>query len=175
MMTLQLNASYEPMSVITWQDAVGMWLKGTVEIVAEYAERVYRAIDGWSGFMPAVVRLKKYVSAHKHKVKFSRRNVFGRDSFACQYCGATPKTEDLTYDHVLPRSRGGKTTWENIATCCWDCNEKKADRTPLEAKMQLRSRPVRPTVRPRLNLALNLPHTPDEWRSFLYWETELES
>lgn len=174
MLTLQLNASYEPMRVIPWQDAIGMWLKGTVEIVAEYAERVYRAIDGWSGRMPAVIRLKRYISEHKHKVKFSRRNVFGRDSYACLYCGVQPGSEELTYDHVLPRSRGGKTTWENIATCCWDCNEKKADRTPDEARMVLRVKPYKPTMRPMLGLALNMPHTPDEWRDFLYWETELE-
>ncbi len=174
MLTLQLNASYEPMRIIPWQDAIGMWLKGTVEIVAEYAERVYRAIDGWSGRMPAVIRLKKYIAAHKHKVKFSRRNVFGRDLFACQYCGIQPGTEELTYDHVLPRSRGGKTTWENIATCCWDCNEQKADRTPGEAGMKLRKRPIKPSVRPQLSLSMDRPNTPDEWRSFLYWETELE-
>jgi 5-methylcytosine-specific restriction endonuclease McrA len=175
MLTLQLNASYEPMRIIPWQDAICMWLKGTVDIVAEYAERVYHAIDGWSGKMPAVIRLKKYISAHRHKVKFSRRNVFGRDFFSCLYCGAQPGTEFLTYDHVTPRSRGGKTTWDNIATCCWDCNEKKADRTPAEAGMSLRRQPVKPKIRPQLGLSLNLPNTPDEWRDFLYWETELET
>lgn len=175
MLTLQLNASYEPMRVIPWQDAIGMWLKGTVEIVAEYAQRVYREIEGWSGRMPAVVRLKKYVSAFKHKVKFSRRNVFGRDNYTCLYCGAQPGTEELTYDHVLPRSRGGKTNWENIATCCWDCNEKKADRTPEEAGMKLQYLPYKPKTRPRIGLSLDKPNTPEEWRDFLYWEQELET
>ena len=175
-LTLLLNASYEPMSILRWQDAVCMWIKGTAEIVSEYTERVYHAIDGWSGMMPAVIRLKRYVATHKHKVKFSRRNVFGRDSFSCQYCGAQPGTEELTYDHVLPRSRGGKTTWENIATCCWDCNEAEADRTPSEAGMKLRKKPVKPLVRPQLGrLGINMPNTPDEWRNFLYWGVELES
>lgn len=173
-LTLQLNASYEPMRIISWQDAIGMWLKGTVDIVAEYAERVYRAIDGWSGKMPAVVRLKSYVATHKHKVKFSRMNVFGRDNFRCQYCGVMPGTEGLTYDHVIPRSRGGKTTWENIVSACECCNRKKADRTPREAGMRLLKVPVKPTRRPKKSLLLDHPNTPDEWRDYIYWEGELE-
>lgn len=174
-LTLQLNASYEPMKVISWQEAVSMWVSGKVEIVEEYAERVYRAIEGWSGKMPAVVRLIKYVSSHKYKVKFSRRNVFGRDFFTCQYCGNQPGTEDLTYDHVVPRSQGGKTVWENIVTACLPCNARKANRTPKEAGMPLAKKPAKPKVRPVSYMFKNLPETPDEWRDYLYWEGELQT
>jgi 5-methylcytosine-specific restriction endonuclease McrA len=153
-----------------------MWLDKKVEILVEYAERVYHAIDDWSGKMPAVVRLLKYVSQHRDKVKFSRRNVFARDYFTCQYCGVQPGTENLTYDHILPRSRGGKTAWDNITTCCFDCNARKSDCTPKEAGMKLRRLPKKPAIRPQLGrLFLNSPNTPDEWRSWLYWEQELQT
>jgi 5-methylcytosine-specific restriction endonuclease McrA len=163
------------MKVIPWEKAVCMWLDKKVEIVAEYAERVYDAIDDWSGKMPAVVRLLKYVNGLKHKVKFSRRNVFARDFFSCQYCGSQPGTSDLTYDHVVPRSRGGKTVWENIATCCLACNAHKADRTPKEANMRLKKQPVKPKVRPQLGqMFSSMPNTPDEWRDWLYWDGALQ-
>jgi len=175
MRTLLLNASCEPLKVIPWEKAVCMWLDKKVEIVEEYAERVYSSIDDWSGRMPAVVRLLKYVSGHKHKVKFSRRNVFARDLFACQYCGAKTGTENLTYDHVIPRSRGGKTVWGNIVTSCLKCNARKADRTPAEAKMVLRVPPRKPHIRPQLGqMFATMPGTPDEWREWLYWDGELE-
>ncbi len=175
MQTLLLNASCEPMKVIPWEKAVCMWLDKKVEIVAEYAERVYREIDEWSGRMPAVVRLLQYVSGHLHKVKFSRRNVFARDFFSCQYCGAQPGTENLTYDHVNPRSRGGKTVWDNIVTACLDCNARKADRTPKEAGMKLKKLPRKPPIRPKLGrMFANMPNTPDEWRDWLYWDGELQ-
>lgn len=175
MQTLQLNASYEPMKVIPWQRAICMWLDGKVEIVATYAEKVYDAIKDWSGQMPAVVRLTKYVKMDRHKVKFSRINVFGRDHFTCQYCGCQPGTTNLTYDHVTPRSRGGKTCWENIVTACLECNSNKADRTPEEAKMPLRTKPVKPSARPHVRTVLSAPNTPDEWRDYLYWNSELEN
>jgi len=175
MQTLLLNASCEPMKIVSWQKAVCMWLDKKVEIVAEYSVRVYKAIEDWSGKMPAVVRLLKYVTAHKTKVKFSRRNVFARDYFTCQYCGGQPGTLELTYDHILPRSRGGKTCWDNITTCCLDCNGKKGDLTPKEAGMTLKSKPKKPSIRPQLGqLFLSMPNTPDEWRDWLYWEQELE-
>lgn len=175
MLTLQLNASYEPMKVIPWTKAVCMWLDDKVEIVETYAERVYDAIRDWTGEMPAVVRLKKYVRMDTHKVKFSRVNVFGRDFFTCVYCGCQPGTPSLTYDHVVPRSKGGKTCWTNIVTACLDCNAQKADRTPKEAGMFLSRSPVKPAKRPQLRLQLSAPNTPEEWQSYLYWTTELHS
>lgn len=175
MQTLLLNASYEPMKIVPWTRAICMWLDDKVDILATYAERVYDALRDWSGNMPAVVRLRKYVQVRRHKVKFSRINVFGRDDFSCQYCGIQPGTPELTYDHVFPRSRGGKTNWENIVTACLDCNTKKSNQTPEEAGMVLKSRPKKPAMRPDLKLRLSAPNTPEEWRSFLYWNQELET
>jgi len=175
MQTLLLNASCEPMKVISWQRAVCMWLDRKVEILEEYTERVYHAIDDWSGKMPAVVRLIKYIHGTRDKVKFSRINVFSRDFFTCQYCSDQPGTFSLTYDHVVPRSRGGKTEWANIVTCCLDCNAEKGDHIPEEVGMQLTKQPIKPHKRPQLRFALSTPNTPDEWRSWLYWEIELQT
>lgn len=174
--TLLLNASYEPLRIVSWERAICMWLDEKVEILATYTEKVYDAIKDWCGKMPAVVRLLKYVNLTVKSVKFSRINVFGRDHFTCMYCGSQPGTANLTYDHVIPKSRGGKTNWENIVTCCIDCNWKKGNRTPEEADMLLKVKPCVPTKKPLLRkLVVDFPYTPDEWRSYLYWNDELEN
>ena len=174
--TLILNASYEPMGIVKWERAICMWLDDKVEILATYSERVYDSIRDWCGKMPAVVRLLSYVNLTVKTVKFSRINVFARDEFRCQYCGEQPGTANLTYDHVLPKSRGGKTCWNNIATCCIECNWKKSNQTPKEAGMTLRSKPYTPDRRPLLRkLVFTAPNSPDEWRDYLYWQTELET
>lgn len=93
--------------------------------------------------VPSVIRLKKYVRRPPHqKVAFNRKNVFRRDDNTCQYCSL--KSNDLTLDHVIPRSRGGGTSWENVVACCQQCNAKKRDRTPEEANMLLKRKPVAP-------------------------------
>lgn len=168
--TLLLNSSFEPLRICSWERAVCLWLDGRVEILSTYtgdSYKVYSQIDDWSGYMPAVIRMKKYVRTDKQKVKFSRVNVFGRDGFKCCYCSESLPPSHLTYDHVKPRSRGGKTCWENIVTCCLPCNSKKADRTPEEAGMFLRSMPYKPKVRPALKVALSSPHMPVEWREYV--------
>lgn len=172
--TLLLNASYEPLSVISWKKAVTMWWKDKVEIVEEYDDFDLKSVS-FTMKCPAVVRLLKYVKGNRHRVKFSRINVFSRDNFQCQYCGSQPGTRNLTYDHVVPKSRGGKTNWENIVTACLPCNSKKADRTPKEAKMKLRTVPAKPKERPHLRFTFNFPKTPEAWRSYLYWVQELEN
>lgn len=174
--TLLLNASYEPLRVVSWERAICLWLDDKVEILVTYSERVYDAIKDWCGNMPAVVRLLNYVFISMKTVKFSRINVFGRDRFTCQYCGVQPGTPDLTYDHVIPKSRGGTTRWENIVTCCILCNFKKSNRTPEEAEMKLKKKPNIPKTKPLLRrLVLNFPSTPDEWRDYIYWSMELEN
>lgn len=172
--TLLLNSTYEPLRIISWQRAVILWFEEKVEILEEYNdfELTSMAINMKC---PAVVRLFEYVNGKKHRVKFSRINVFSRDNYMCQYCGAKPGTQNLTYDHVIPRSKGGKTVWDNIATCCIKCNGKKADRTPAEAKMTLRSKPTKPDWTPRQKLIVALPKTPDVWRDYLYWNQELQN
>lgn len=172
--TLLLNASYEPLKVISWQRAIALWFEDKVEILKEYSDFDLKS-QNFTMKCPAVVRLVKFVKGHRNKVKFSRSNVFGRDSYSCQYCGCTPGTTNLTYDHVLPRSRGGKTEWSNIVTACYACNSKKADRTPEEAKMRLRQRPIKPDQRPDFGIRMAMPNTPQEWMDYLYWNVELQA
>jgi 5-methylcytosine-specific restriction endonuclease McrA len=171
--TLLLNSTYEPLKVIPWQRAVSLWFTDKVEIVEEYDDFDLKSVS-FTMKCPAVVRLLKYVVGNRFKVKFSRINVFARDNFTCQYCKKQPGTRNLTYDHVKPKSRGGKTTWDNIVTSCIPCNSKKADHTLIEARMKLKKLPRKPIERPQLRLTFNIPKTPDAWRNYLYWNQELE-
>jgi 5-methylcytosine-specific restriction endonuclease McrA len=86
-----------------------------------------------------------------------------------------PNTTDLTYDHVVPRAQGGKTTWENIVSCCIACNNRKSDRTPQQANMLLRKKPIKPNWTPQRRLVIMFPSTPAQWRDYLYWNSELEN
>jgi 5-methylcytosine-specific restriction endonuclease McrA len=168
--TLLLNQGYEPVGTISWQRAICLLTLGKVEVVEEYdrdVRSVYLVIK-----MPAVVRLISRLRRRKQRVKFSRQNVLARDRWRCQYCGQKKKTAELTYDHVIPRSRGGKTCWENIVTACQDCNARKGDRTPEQAGMKLRSRPERPTWVPVFTIQLT-GSVPDQWASYIYWSSEL--
>jgi 5-methylcytosine-specific restriction endonuclease McrA len=106
------------------------------------------------------------------EIRFSRLNIYARDGFTCQYCAVRFATEDLTFDHVLLRSRGGRTSWENIVTCCIPCNAAKADRTPDETGMKLRRRPGRPSFLPSITVKLG-GAVPEEWRP--YWSGELQA
>ncbi|MBX3247522.1 MAG: HNH endonuclease [Myxococcales bacterium] len=146
MRTLVLDKGYLPQRIVPWQDAISMLWIGKAEIVEEY-DLVVRS-PSVAMRMPSIVRLRRGASRAPRRIKFSRLNVFLRDGFRCQYCGAEAPMHDLTYDHVLPRSRGGRTCWENIVTSCRDCNTRKAARTPREAGMPLSREPKRPTWLP---------------------------
>lgn len=138
---LILNASYEPLHVCSVKRAVSLLMQEAAERV-EDSDRVLRAPT--SVFpVPSVIRLRRYIRRpHRQRVAFNRKNVFRRDDNACQYCGV--HSSDLTLDHVLPRSRGGPTSWENVVACCRRCNAKKRDRTPEEAGMALNRKPHAP-------------------------------
>ncbi len=168
---LLLNISYEPIKVIDWKKAVTMLCLGKVEVIDEYACDV-RSVS-FTIKLPSVVRLLNVVKRRNKPVKFSRQNIYARDKYKCQYCGTKFLPEDLTYDHVLPRSRGGKTEWTNIVTCCVDCNRKKGGRTPREASMRLLKKPVRPNWVPALRLVLGFRAVPLTWREYIYWNVEL--
>ena len=124
--------------------------------------------------VPEVVVLTTYDRLPTNAVTFSRRNIFRRDRFACQYCGKQPGSEELTIDHVVPRAQGGASTWENCVLACVECNAHKADRTPVQARMPLRRTPVRPVWKPwyasqRMRI--------DSWSKFVseaYWSVQLE-
>ena len=117
--------------------------------------------------VPAVVRLLRYVRYRPAGVRFSRKNVFMRDGYRCQYCGVHGDQRTLTFDHVLARSRGGPTSWTNIVTCCVACNREKGDRTPAESGMQLACRPTRPHWLPGTRMGVPISTAPDEWRLYL--------
>jgi 5-methylcytosine-specific restriction endonuclease McrA len=168
---LLLNISYEPVKVIHWERAITMLFLGKVEVIEEYNREVHSV--SFTFKLPSVVRLLKMIKKNKGQVKFSRQNIYARDHYRCQYCGGRFQTEDLTYDHILPKSRGGKTVWENIVTCCMECNRKKGVRTPREASMTLIRKPVRPTWIPAVRITIGFREVPQTWRDYLYWHVEL--
>jgi len=171
--TLLLNSTYEPLKVISWQRAITLAWLGKVEVVRTY-DRDVRSVT-LKFRMPAVVRLLRFIRRKRPQVSFSRRNLFLRDHGHCQYCGQTREPSELTYDHVVPRSQGGKTDWTNIVTCCVDCNRKKGGRTPEQAGMRLRRVPRRPEELPGvLSITVALHTAPEAWRDFLSWHMQLE-
>ena len=125
--------------------------------------------------VPRVILLMVFDRLPKKEVKFTRHNIFERDKNTCQYCGRTLDRKDLNLDHVVPRDRGGPTTWENIVCSCIPCNTRKANRTPLEAGLRLIRKPKRPKWRPFIQVNLGL-HFHDSWKHFIdlaYWNVEL--
>jgi 5-methylcytosine-specific restriction endonuclease McrA len=140
---LVLNATYEPLSVVSVKRAIVLLLKEKAELV-EAAEARLRS-ENLTLPVPLVIRLVYFVKIPRRiSLPVTRRGVLSRDNYTCQYCGAMPHRKELTVDHVLPRSRGGKTTWENVVAACEKCNGKKGSRTPTEANMVLRAQPRRP-------------------------------
>ncbi len=140
---LVLNATYEPVSVVSVRRAVVLLLKEKAELI-EAAEAMLRS-ESFSLPVPLVIRLVYFVKIPPRiTLPVTRRGVLSRDHYTCQYCGATPSRKDLTVDHVIPRSRGGKTTWENVVAACNRCNGRKGNRTPAEANLKLLSQPQRP-------------------------------
>ena len=140
---LVLNATYEPLSVVSVKRAVVLLLKEKAELI-EAAEAWLRA-ETFRIRRPLVIRLIYYVKIPRRmSLPVTRRTVLARDHYTCQYCGITPPKQKLTLDHVHPRSRGGKTSWENVITACAKCNGRKGNRTPAEANMKLFTQPKRP-------------------------------
>jgi len=170
--TLLLTQGYEPIQIISWQRAMTLVALDKVEIVERYPAEV-RAVSVVVQ-VPAVIRLRRAFRRHARLVKFSRVNIYARDGYRCQYCGVRCTVAELTFDHVMPRSRGGRTNWENIVACCYACNARKANRTPAEARMALRAVPVRPAWLPSVQLRTAARSMPDAWQSYVYWTAELE-
>ena len=173
--TLLLNATYEPLKVVHWQKAITLWCQGKVEIIASH-DREIRAVS-FSLKLPSVIRLLRYVRIKKRfdYVPFSRANIYARDGYSCQYCAEQYPTQELTFDHVVPVSQGGRKDWENIVTCCVSCNRRKGGRTPEEARMRLIRHPRRPDSAPAIRITIGLRDAPDSWRDYLYWNLELDS
>ncbi|MFD1194295.1 HNH endonuclease [Seohaeicola saemankumensis] len=173
---LVLNAdyrplSYYPLSLWPWQEAVkAAWLD-RVDIVAEYDHVVRSPSTVFR--LPSVVVLKDYVKPQK-RVAFTRFNLFLRDEFSCQYCGAKG---DLTFDHVVPRAAGGITSWQNVVAACAPCNLRKGAKSLRHAGMHLRKPPRAPGAEELRNMGRKFPpnHLHESWMDYLYWDAELEA
>jgi 5-methylcytosine-specific restriction endonuclease McrA len=164
--------SYFPLSVWSWQDAIKAMVRNSVTVLSEYNREVHSPSQTIT--LPSVLVLKDYVPERRTPA-FTRLNVFLRDAWTCQYCGHPFKSPDLTFDHVIPRSRGGRTTWDNIVTACHDCNLKKGNALPHDVGMVPAQAPEQPTIhvlqRRAREFPVNVLH--DSWRDYLYWDTEL--
>jgi 5-methylcytosine-specific restriction endonuclease McrA len=160
---LVLNASFEPINVCTVRRAAVLLLKERAEIV-EHADWSLHA-ESLTLPRPVVIRLRTYVKIPRdaHRRKITRRAVFARDRWTCQYCGH--ERGGLTVDHVIPRSRGGSSTWENIVTCCAPCNRRKGDRLPKHAGMSPRRKPRAPS--PTIFIHVASPTIPAAWEQYL--------
>lgn len=158
---LLLNASFQPLQVITWQKALQLFFSGKAEIV-ETSERLVRSVS-ITIRMPLVIKLIKYAHHRNRKnvVRFNRNNIFLRDQYTCQYCSQKPPIHQLTMDHVIPIVKGGKKSWENITTACRACNLKKGGRTPEEANMKIKQLPKQPLWLPFMGLNIDFTESPE--------------
>jgi 5-methylcytosine-specific restriction endonuclease McrA len=180
--TLVLDAGYQPINRVSWQEAFRLVFTGRAEVVENYADRiVHSAREVFP--VPSIVRFVRTVAKafYRRGVAFNRRNVYLRDKGRCQYCGLRVPSTNFDFEHILPKAQGGRTTWENIVVACLPCNQKKGNRTPPEAGMKLRSKPMRPKSLPGVGsaqLAWN-DGMPISWKDYLrsvgYWHVPLEA
>jgi 5-methylcytosine-specific restriction endonuclease McrA len=179
METLVLNASYEPIARVSWERAITLHFLGKVEIVESYEDKLIRSVS-FEIKMPSVIRFLRMLTRRKPVIRFSRENVYARDGGKCQYCTKPVGRSEATYDHVVPRSQGGKTNWENIVIACVPCNQSKGGRTPAQARLKLLAVPKKPNKLPdtmRLTFTFQK-GMPDSWKNWLrdltYWHGSLE-
>ena len=189
--TLVLNRNWQAINVATVARALIMIWNESAKVVDPETYQLYDWQD-WSKMVPAgdepfvqavhqrfrvpeVVALTDYDRLPTAAVTFSRRNVFKRDRFTCQYCGKQPGGDELTIDHVVPRAQGGESSWKNCVLACLECNARKADRTPDQARMRLRSEPVRPAWKPVYSAHAARMESWSKFISDVYWDTKLEA
>lgn len=179
MQTLVLGKDYQPMEIVPWERAMTLLCEGKVEVVQEYEDQFVRTVTVKFN-MPSIIRFIDKARSLRRAIKFSRANVWLRDKGRCQYCGNQTRRDIATYDHVTPRAQGGKTTWENIVIACVDCNQRKRDRSPVQAGMRLRTNPVKPKFLPGAG-SFTLTYRKDQplaWKDYMhdvaYWNVMLE-
>ena len=163
--TLLLSNGFEPLKIISWKKAIILVYLEKVEVVEAYGEHVHAPSLVLP--LPAVVRLHRYVRYLPQRVKFSRQNLFFRDNYTCQYCHKPHAPSQLTYDHVVPRSYGGKTTWTNIVTACKRCNHKKGNKPLHLVNLRLLRDPFEPKWMPLFSPLVHSDATPVVWRDYL--------
>src|SRR5580658_1717041 len=164
---LVLNATFEPINITAVRRAMILLLKG----VAQAEELNPAEVHATSRTMkvPSVIRLLAYRHIPQQTRALSRKNILLRDRNTCQFCGAVFPAAELTLDHVVPRSRGGRSSWENLVACCYQCNNRKGDRTPEEAGVKLVRRPRPFTLHTSRQLMRLMGHKDDKWRKYLFY------
>ena len=175
---LVLNADYQPLSYFplstwSWKNALKAVFLDRVNVVSEYNQVVRSPSTSFK--LPSVVSLKDYIPLPE-KAAFTRFNVFLRDKFLCQYCSKSFKVEELTFDHVIPKSKGGKTTWDNVVTSCRFCNTMKGNKSLKKIGVKLKSNPHTPNNFELKEIGRMFPPNflHQSWNDFLYWDSELE-
>lgn len=164
---LVLNASYEPINICAAKRALVLVLKGVA--TAEELSQFFVHSSYQTMRLPSVIRLLEYRRIPHQTKALSRKNILMRDRYTCQYCLRTLPSSELTLDHVIPRSRAGETSWENLVTCCHACNNRKGNRTPEEAGMRL-ARPPRPfSLHTSRHLMRLLGKGDDQWKKYLFY------
>lgn len=176
--TLVLDLAGMPIGFVSWQRAVKLYWEDRATIVIDDPTKVLRSPSLEMG-MPRVIRAKNFVAKKtKTAIPFSRKNIYIRDERTCQYCNELLELQDVTLDHITPRSKGGTSTWQNIVVACLDCNKNKAGLTLKEAGMTLLRQPVEPKATDkRYNFKLHISKLRPEWEpwaSWLYWNVKLE-
>ena len=176
---LVLNAdfrplSYFPLSLWCWQDAIKATFLNRVNILSEYETEVHS--PSLSIKLPSVISLKEYVSPQRNPA-FTRFNVFLRDNFTCQYCYKKFPAKELTFDHLIPKSKNGRTVWDNVVSACTICNLKKGSRALDDTDLYILKFPQQPSINELHKNGKNFPpnYLHKSWRDFLYWDTELEN
>ncbi|NCN42578.1 HNH endonuclease [bacterium] len=163
---LVLNASYEPVKVIGWKRAMLLWLAEKVDVIEHHDVSVHSVTESFG--LPSVIRVRQYIKRRRRgRHTFKRTHIFNRDDYCCQYCAVVFPQKDLTLDHVVPVKSGGPKTWENLVTCCRDCNQRKGARTPDEAGMPLLTNPRRMPVNYIPDLILLRKNMPENWKVYL--------
>jgi len=163
-----LNADYSFMNIVDWKRACRLLANNKVTVVS-YSERWIKGAEGFTTRLPSVMKLVKLIRAvYRARVPFSKKNVLVRDGFSCGYCGL--RCGKMTIDHIIPKSRGGPSTFENCVSSCRNCNNKKGGRTPSEARMFLKRRPYQPTISEFLRLKLKRLGIDDLWEHMGFGE-----
>jgi len=163
---LKLDSSYRPLEIVDAVEALVLCLIGKARAIETYKKEIKSVSESFK--LPAVIVLTRYVKFQFHTMTCTRANVIWRDQNKCQYCAKEEESKVLTIDHVLPRSKGGKNTWENLVAACKKCNQKKGDRTPKEANMKLLRKPKKP--KSSVLRTLGNKQIDDLWKNYL-WET----
>jgi len=176
---LVLNAdfrplSYFPLSLWSWQNSIKAVFLERVNIIENYNKEVHS--PSLTFRLPSVIALKEYVSVRRNPA-FTRFNVFLRDNFACQYCNENFSANELTFDHLIPKCTGGKTTWTNVVSACTTCNLKKGRKLLKFTDIHLKRMPIKPTSEQLQRNGKNFPpnYLHKSWHDYLYWDTELEN